>query len=587
VFGAKSVHHSLESHFAGEMRLIRALFIALFLLGGGIRAVDLWRPVDGTVRESWRECDIAAVARNFCREGMNILYPRIDWRGNGPGYAEMEFPIYPWTIAVLYKTFGFHEEIGRVLSYGFSLASILVFFKLARYLLPVAGALGASLFFVLSPLAVRISNGLQPEGLMFLCYILAAYTFIRWIDEGKSKHYWIALGSTALAILAKANAAHIGLLFAAVLLTEKGFGALKSGRVWVFAVLCLLPGALWYYHAHNLWLTYGNSLGVSNEYHWIGWDFFTNSRFIMGIARLEIKCAWMLSGLGVACLGAVLRWNRREVRLGAYWYGAVLLYYIITSRTTSEVWAVYYHVVTVPPAALLFGAGIRSLNAWCLSESRTMRAFLWSAAAVLLIFANYFFEVFNLRSLEKGLLVLGAAAALTVVLWCGILRDRRDNESAVVPLHHSFIFALSSFFVFTTFMMEAFASGALFHPGSEREVYECAEAFKPHVSDGALIVASGGPCRDEDGYIVAYNASYMFYWLDQKGWNVCHEEQSVERLTAFARKGASYFVGEKGSMAHACGFETEVRREFKVVAECTKALLLRIKMNEPSIGKLD
>jgi hypothetical protein len=70
---------------------VNILFLGLFFLGAWIRSLDVWRPVDGRVRESWRECDYAAVARNFYREGMNILYPRIDWRGDGPGYAEMEF----------------------------------------------------------------------------------------------------------------------------------------------------------------------------------------------------------------------------------------------------------------------------------------------------------------------------------------------------------------------------------------------------------------------------------------------------------------------------------------------------------------
>jgi hypothetical protein len=30
----------------------------------------------------------AAIARNYSELGMNIFYPRIDWGGSGPGYAE-------------------------------------------------------------------------------------------------------------------------------------------------------------------------------------------------------------------------------------------------------------------------------------------------------------------------------------------------------------------------------------------------------------------------------------------------------------------------------------------------------------------
>lgn len=148
------------------MSKIKIIVLCLFLLGSGIRAVDVWRPADGRIRESWRECDIASVARNYYREDMNLFYPRIDWRGDGPGYTEMEFPLYPWAIAILYKIFGFHEVIGRLLAYVFSLLAMGLFFQLARYLLPDLAAIAASLFFVLSPLAIRISNSLQPEGLM-------------------------------------------------------------------------------------------------------------------------------------------------------------------------------------------------------------------------------------------------------------------------------------------------------------------------------------------------------------------------------------------------------------------------------------
>ena len=95
----------------------------------------------------------------------------------GPGLTEMEFPLYPWLIAVCYKLFGVDEVIGRIISFIFSLLSIFFFFKLARYLLPEKGAMIASLFFALSPLVINISNSLQPEGLMFLFYIMAAYYF--------------------------------------------------------------------------------------------------------------------------------------------------------------------------------------------------------------------------------------------------------------------------------------------------------------------------------------------------------------------------------------------------------------------------
>jgi len=58
---------------------------AVLVLAAALRAPALGRGIDqGTPLLQWRETDIAAIARNFEREGMNILYPCIDWRGTGP-----------------------------------------------------------------------------------------------------------------------------------------------------------------------------------------------------------------------------------------------------------------------------------------------------------------------------------------------------------------------------------------------------------------------------------------------------------------------------------------------------------------------
>jgi 4-amino-4-deoxy-L-arabinose transferase-like glycosyltransferase len=552
-------------------KTIRIIFILLFLVGAGVRAVDVWRPVDGTIRESWRECDIAAVARNFYREGMNILYPRIDWRGDGPGYGEMEFPIYPWAVAVLYKTLGLHEELGRLLSYGFSLASLVVFFKLARYLLPVAGAIGASLFFVLSPLAVRIANGLQPEGLMFLCSILAAYAFIRWLDENKSKHYWIALGATALAILAKANAGHIGLFFAAVLLTEKGFGVLRSGRVWVFAILSLLPGALWYHHAHNLWLTYGNSLGVSNEYHWIGWDFFSNPRFIVGITKLEILYVWMPAGLMIAGIAMLFGWKRKEVRLSLYWYASILVYYVITSRTSSDSWATYYHVVSVPPAAILIGFGADTLYRFG-SDLGYRR----NGIAIILLLSFLLASV-GFWAHPKVSAILSALGFL-VFLWAWLYSPRIGSFGRIDGMKSHGVVRSASIYLGLALLVGTLSSQIAqvaqdLHPNKFQIKYACATMIRPLIPEDSLIIASGGECKDEDGYPVAYNASYFFYWLDRKGYNICTEEQSLEKLRYFVGRGARHFIGERDQMDKKPGFEGDVRQNFRVLAECKEAIL--------------
>jgi hypothetical protein len=44
----------------------------------------------------WRQADTASIARNFYREGMNVLYPQIDQRGGRQvGYVETPWSCLP------------------------------------------------------------------------------------------------------------------------------------------------------------------------------------------------------------------------------------------------------------------------------------------------------------------------------------------------------------------------------------------------------------------------------------------------------------------------------------------------------------
>jgi len=49
---------------------------------------------------SWRQSDVAAIARNYFLGGFHFARPQIDWAGDQPGYVGTEFPILPFTAAV-------------------------------------------------------------------------------------------------------------------------------------------------------------------------------------------------------------------------------------------------------------------------------------------------------------------------------------------------------------------------------------------------------------------------------------------------------------------------------------------------------
>jgi hypothetical protein len=495
------------------MSKVKIALIAIFVLGALVRVADVLRPID---KASWRECDLGSISRNFVQEGFNPLYPRIDWRGNSPGYAEMEFTLYPTLIGASYQVFGVHDFIGRVWAYLFSLGTLFFFFKLARHHLEDLFSIFAALFFAFNPLILEASTSVQPEGLMIFTYVAAAYFFVKWLDDEKGKYFWLALVATALTLLAKATAGHIGLFFGVLMLQKYGLSVIKQSKVWLFGIFSLAPCLLWYFHAKNLWKTYGNSLGVSNEYHWIGTDFFTNPYFLKGILRLEFLHVWMIFGLLVGVFAVWQGYRDKAARHALIWLASIFLMYFAAARTTADDWASYYHIFSVPPAALLFGFGVKKLWEYM---RRT---------------ADHFSDFGLPRILLKVSLMLVIALSACAAFLCEAINIRANFLEKRLP-----------------------------DPS-----FACAQTIRPALKEPGLILVSGGNCFDQDGYPVAFNSSFMFYWLERKGFNICVEEQSAQNVEKFAASGAKYFVAGRAELSAKPDFEADLRRRYPIVAEC-------------------
>lgn len=498
----------------------RTKYILILIFAGcaALRFADALRPLD---RASWRESDLGAVSRNYVREGMNPFYPRIDWRGNSEGFTEMEFPLYPFLTAIGYEIFGYHEILPRLINFFFSLVSLFFFFRLARSFLDDWATLFAVAFFAFHPLTFETSTSIQPEGLMLLCYTAGIWFFLKWLNGNLTKDFIFALVFTALTILAKAPAAHIGLLFAVLLLQKFGLAVFKQRKVWLFGIFSLLPSIFWYAHAKSLWRNYGNSLGVSNETHLVGADFFTESYFIKGILSAEFFAVWLGFGLLVGAFAVWKGFREKIIFICLVWLAAAFSFYVIAARTTADEWAVYYHIFSVAPAALLFGFGVREFLEKCRSYYNF--SIDWNARR---------------RFGQISLIMILTAAIGGAFLFAGkkICADYLDHRV-------------------------------------KDESLACAEKFKPFLNKEGLILVSGGRCFDEQGFPVAYNASFMFYWLDRKGFNICVEAQSLERVKEFAAAGAVYFVAQKDFLAEKPNLEYELRQNFAIAAECEEMIL--------------
>lgn len=558
------------------MKKLSSIFLFIFILGAGVRAINIWRPVD---RLTWRESDEAGIARNYYREGMNLFYPRVDWRGDTAGYAEMEFPLYPWLIALSYKIFGFHEFIGRVISFLFSLLTLWIFIRLARELLPPLGAQCAALFFALSPLVINVSSSLQPEALMFLLYLLAGYWFVCWHRDQGERFFWGSAVAISMAILAKATAAHLGVFFGLLILEKVGFAALTKLRFWGFGAIALIPGVFWYSHAHQFWKQNQLSLGLSNEYHWVGWDLFTNPFFVKGLARTEAFYVWMPLGFVIIALGIWLNRREKAVKYGVYWGIAVAVYYLLAARTTAAQWAAYYHIASVPAVALLLGNGAAAMFHLKSDKRWLKRLAAFSAISALVLLISSYLSLSGTR-FEIGLVTSATLALTTLVL---IERIKNGAEGGAVSqtfLLSVGVFSLCSVFFFQTRQIVVDAQN---WKGSE--LRSCAPSFAAQIPAAALVLVTGGSCVNETAHPAAYNASFMLYWMDRKGFNICIEEQSLDAIASFAKRGAKYYLAVKSTLHRRGNLEADLRQIYPVLAECEGYILFQLMSMKKTVEK--
>ena len=483
--------------------------LLVVLVGIGLRLAYVNRPLDHRLRSPWRQADYVQIARNFYRGDMNIFYPQIDWREDTPGYVEAEFPFLPWTGALLYRVFGYHEEILRVLSAVLGIASLLLFLALCHKFLPPIGTLFAVAAFAVNPLLMHLATAMQPEPVMLFLSLIAVALIWRWDERPNFANLLLASAIIAAAALAKAPAAYLGLLLAYAVLRKFGLKALRDVRIYVAALVCILPPLAWHVWAARFWLDYGNSLGLSNGQHFIGWDMLLPPTFLIGILKWETLGVFTPAGWLLVL--AAFRQPRAEIEFFLVWYGAVWVFYIVAGRTTAADWAYYYHSASIVPGYLLMGAGFAAF----VQGKVIPKKYAWLARH------------------EKSLGGLLAVGTLVALIGATVVFVRlRDGRTDLLKMR------------------------------------TCGLEFAKNLPPTEMIVVTGGYKFDEFGNPGAYNVSMMFAWMDRKGFNYGIEELGIETLDRLAMRGGRYWIAHRSELERD-NLKALVNQRYRLVAECS------------------
>ncbi len=262
---------------SGRVRNASLLLFLLIVCGVAARLYHITDSMLGPY--DWRFFDTAAVARNFYEGGMHFLYPQVDWRGNSPGYVDSEFPLYTYSVAILYHPLGVHEWVGRafnaVVIYGLS---ALVLLRLVRRLFDARAALLAVFFYSFTSTSFYFTRTFQPDPLMAFCQLASVYSFLVWTEEGRPRSLVLSTVALALAAALKPISLCLGLPLLYLAWRKFGWRLIHKPSLWLFTAGVFSLPVLWYWHSYTLWKLYGNSFGMFGG--WIRLEFFPPTDWI-------------------------------------------------------------------------------------------------------------------------------------------------------------------------------------------------------------------------------------------------------------------------------------------------------------------
>jgi 4-amino-4-deoxy-L-arabinose transferase-like glycosyltransferase len=297
---------------------------------------------------SWRQSDVATIARNFSENGFLFAYPQIDWAGDAPGYVGTEFPILPFLAAICYKFAGIHEWIGRSQAVIFFAVSLPFFFLLVRESFGSTAAIWATFFYSFAPLNVFAGRSFMPDVPSLSLALIGLYFFLRWLDHERPIFLVGAAIAISLALLVKLQTAVIGAPLLFLVWQKWGWNFLKRPGLWFFAAIAILPSLAWYWHAHQIAERF-----YPHHFFGEGGIRIENSGWYWNIMRLTATSSLTPVLAIMAIIGLLVAARGKYAWLFHWWLAAMVLFIIVGGYGNRHQW---YQLPLVPIAAAFAGA---------------------------------------------------------------------------------------------------------------------------------------------------------------------------------------------------------------------------------------
>jgi 4-amino-4-deoxy-L-arabinose transferase-like glycosyltransferase len=316
-----------------------------------LRLIGIDQPIlEGAIT---RQIQTADITYNLFQNGFNFLYPQISLLPE-PRYFILEPPIYNTVVAVLYKIFGVHEELGRLVSiFAFAGTAYFIFIIASKYI-NKSVAQSAVFVFSFSPLSIIYTRGFQPDTLALFFLTALVFYVSKWFD-GEEKAFWPALIFGLLTFLSKQTYMFILISFLIMGLLIKGKQILSEKRVYIFTILTAIPSIIWSFHSRKISELFPNNFYAGNFdfSNWIYLPTFLNYEFyktiflwLSGLILTPIGFTLFLIGLFIKTK------SKGEILLKAWLIGVIIFDLIFHQHAFTHE---YYHLPLLPVASIIIG----------------------------------------------------------------------------------------------------------------------------------------------------------------------------------------------------------------------------------------
>jgi 4-amino-4-deoxy-L-arabinose transferase-like glycosyltransferase len=354
------------SLFGRKKLIIIGVVLVIFALGIGLRLINLTNPPLDF--HAWRQLRSAAIARGYFYTMLPSADPILRQKAIeiSNSFGPMEPTVFEHIVAYTYLLIGQETLwVARLYAILFWAIGGIAVFLLARKITSVDGALLAEAVYMLVPFGIYASRSFQPDPLMVMWIVWAAYCLFQWTETKTWKWALLAGATSGIAVYTKAFAA-FPVVTLAILLCLSAWPLRKlfrQAQVWVVAAIMIIIPAIYYV-------------------------------IIMGNAGPEYIQGWMISFSGmltqgwfykrwldmvnnlfdillvlIAAASVLLSSGRARILLLGMWIGYLLIGLSVPSLIISHS---YYNLFLVPVTAislaplgrLFFGQVARTTNFW-------------------------------------------------------------------------------------------------------------------------------------------------------------------------------------------------------------------------------